>query len=65
MLTPKQKSLFDMIGHSHEAEKDIRERHKLAKSLGVKKDFTGWLQDCLHNKWRRDNERLNGPYLGD
>lgn len=66
MLTKKQKGLFDILGLKDEEEGFARNWYATVKCGGlVKKPFTGWLEDCVKAKWRREHERLKGPYLGD
>jgi len=62
MLTPKQSDLFKLHGIAPEKEAEVRKHYTLCRTIGVKKSFTGWLEDCLRAKWRRENERT---YVGD
>ena len=62
MLTQKQTDLFKLLEIAPEREAEIRKHYTLLRSIGVKKPFTGWLEDCLKAKWRAQHERI---YLGD
>lgn len=65
MLTKKQAELFKLldISETEENEKALRQHYKMVRQFGrVKKPFTGWLEDCLRAKWRRENKRV---YVGD
>jgi hypothetical protein len=65
MLTEQQQGLFRMLGIDPTREKDIRRFHKEDIPHGAVKDFTRWLTKRLHYRWREQNRRAAGPYLGD
>jgi hypothetical protein len=63
MLTQKQQDLFKLLEIPLEREDEIRKHHKFLRGTILKvKPFTGWLEDCLKAKWRKENERI---YVGD
>lgn len=65
MLTQKQQGLFKLLEIPVEREDELRKHHKWMRTnltMSKIKPFTGWLEDCLKAKWRKENERI---YLGD
>lgn len=66
MLTNSQKYLFKELEADPADEKRIRQLHKDAVKDGrAVKDFTRWLTNKVHAKWRRENQRLKPVYVGD
>lgn len=72
MLSPKQVTLFKMLGIPVEREKQIRANHKESLAMifftrknTTPKSFTTYLEHRLKAKWRAENERGKPVYVGD
>jgi hypothetical protein len=62
MLTPKQKTLFQLLGMSEDKEQALRQNHRLMLACGANKNFTAWLEKGLRANWRYENKTA---YVGD